>query len=263
MIIDISQYNTITDWLSVSNNADGIIMRIGYRGYGSSGSLNLDKKFKEYLNQCIVRGIDYGVYFVTQAISTKEALDECLFINKNVDISDCKLGVWLDSEYSTHPNHKGRGDIISKNQRTKNANVFFDYFNTINVLNGLYAGDYWIADMMHENDLKCRNLWVPRYGKNDGTISKMPEHDFYMHQYTSVGKISGVKGGVDMSYINKDYDNFNLPNLNGYGLKITEGLQINGYDSSFDFRSKIAKKLGIKNYTGTSEQNIKMIELLR
>lgn len=36
-----------------------------------------------------------------------------------------------------------------------------------------------------------------------------------------------------------------------------------GYDSSFESREKIAKLNGIKNYTGTAEQNTKMVKLIR
>lgn len=36
-----------------------------------------------------------------------------------------------------------------------------------------------------------------------------------------------------------------------------------GYDSSFESRENIAKLNGIKNYTGTAEQNTKMVKLIR
>lgn len=44
MIIDISQHNTIKNWDQVKNAVDGVIMRLGYTGYGS-GLKAYDKKF--------------------------------------------------------------------------------------------------------------------------------------------------------------------------------------------------------------------------
>lgn len=55
----------------------------------------------------------------------------------------------------------------------------------------------------------------------------------------------------------------NLPDLKGYsGVSIIEALQNAGYNSNFSYRKTIAKELKIKNYTGTSEQNLEMIRLL-
>ena len=47
MIIDISQHNTVKNWDQVKNAVDGVIMRLGYTGYGS-GSRVYDKKYFEY-----------------------------------------------------------------------------------------------------------------------------------------------------------------------------------------------------------------------
>lgn len=56
----------------------------------------------------------------------------------------------------------------------------------------------------------------------------------------------------------------NLPNLSNYnGQSIVDGLNSVGYDSSFASRKILATQLGISNYTGTAEQNLKMINLLK
>jgi GH25 family lysozyme M1 (1,4-beta-N-acetylmuramidase) len=53
--------------------------------------------------------------------------------------------------------------------------------------------------------------WVPRYGKNNGTIegSIKPIYECDLWQYTSVGKIAGIKGNIDMNVtMNKDVEWF-------------------------------------------------------
>lgn len=58
--------------------------------------------------------------------------------------------------------------------------------------------------------------------------------------------------------------NNGLPNLSGYnGNSIVDALNSVGYDSSYASRKNLAAKLGIANYKGTAEQNLKMIELLK
>ena len=55
-----------------------------------------------------------------------------------------------------------------------------------------------------------------------------------------------------------------LPNLSSYnGNSIVDALNSVGYDSSYASRKELATKLGISNYSGTAEQNLKMIELLK
>lgn len=264
MIIDISQYNNVTDWDKVAKNVDGVIMRLGYRGY-INGGLVRDKKFVKNYAECKKRGIPFGIYFVTQAISDMEVISECEFILANVDIDKCKLGIWLDDEYSTHKELKGRRDTIANDLRTYLVNVFIDYFKNRDKLCGLYTGDYWLVDKLIYDKLRVDYYWIARYGINNGTINKKPTHKHIIHQYTSVGKCDGIAGNVDLNYTDFKFGevDFQLPNLNGYGLKIIEALEINGYDSSFAFRKKIAEKIGIKDYIGTAEQNLKMIEILR
>jgi len=35
-IIDLSQFNAVADWTKVAGSVDGVILRAGYRGYGSA-----------------------------------------------------------------------------------------------------------------------------------------------------------------------------------------------------------------------------------
>lgn len=58
-------------------------------------------------------------------------------------------------------------------------------------------------------------------------------------------------------------NNSKLPNLSKYkGVSIIDGLNSVGYDSSFNSRSKLAAKVGISNYKGTSSQNMTLLKKL-
>lgn len=45
--------------------------------------------------------------------------------------------------------------------------------------------------------------WIPRYGKNDGTISGSikPDYPCDLWQYTSKGSVAGINGNVDMNVV--------------------------------------------------------------
>ena len=69
-VIDISYYNTITNWQSVKTACDAAIIRLGYRGC-TSGKIVYDEMFKTFLDACKKYGIPYG----EQIVATLTALD--------------------------------------------------------------------------------------------------------------------------------------------------------------------------------------------
>lgn len=54
-----------------------------------------------------------------------------------------------------------------------------------------------------------------------------------------------------------------FPRYSGTSCSIVDALQSIRVDSSFGYRSRIAAKNGISNYTGRSDQNSKMVDLLK
>ena len=50
---------------------------------------------------------------------------------------------------------------------------------------------------------------------------------------------------------------------NYYGVSIVDALSQNGYDSSFEYRAKLAKNFGIENYQGLAWQNILLLQYLK
>ncbi len=58
---------------------DFAFLRIGYRGYGSAGSVNLAQRFEENIRNAHDAGLDIGLYFFAQAIN-EEAEEEAEFV---------------------------------------------------------------------------------------------------------------------------------------------------------------------------------------
>ena len=196
-VIDISYYNTITDWSKVKASCDAVIIRLGYRGC-TSGKIVYDEMFKTFLDACKKYGIPYSIYFFPTSISDTEAVEEANFIINAIRTYNMKLSlpVFLDSEVVKR-NQTGRSDKLSKARRTQYANRIFKKLKEAQIPYGIYASTYWYSDCLHDGDLDedCER-WVAQYA------SKCTyKRTYMMWQYTSTASIAGVKGGCDASHL--------------------------------------------------------------
>ena len=63
-MIDVSKYQGNTDWNAVKRDGiDYVIICAGFRGYGESGSLNIDTNFEKNIQGAITAGMKVGVHF--------------------------------------------------------------------------------------------------------------------------------------------------------------------------------------------------------
>ena len=195
MIIDISQHNTIKNWDQVKNAVDGVIMRLGYTGYGS-GSRVYDKKYFEYLENVRSRGIPYGVYYFPASVTAAEAELEAHFIADAVCNLDITLGVWLDSEIADVKTKKGRADNLSREKRTEFLHIIIGRLHDRGIECGVYASTDWLYHNLNMEMLPGVPVWVAQYNKTQNCTYK---GDYVMHQYTSTGAIMGISGNVDLN----------------------------------------------------------------
>ena len=75
--VDVSKYQKNIDWNQIKKaGVSFVIVRIGYRGYGASGTLVLDPMFEEHFTNVKNAGLKVGVYFFSQATTEAEAKEE-------------------------------------------------------------------------------------------------------------------------------------------------------------------------------------------
>ena len=68
--VDVSKYQGDIDWKLVKEDGyEFAIIRIGFRGYGESGKIVEDERFREYIKEAHAAGLDVGVYFFSQAVN--------------------------------------------------------------------------------------------------------------------------------------------------------------------------------------------------
>ena len=193
-VIDISYHNGNIDFSKVKNNCDGIILRLGYTGYGS-GKIVYDKMFKTYLAEIEKYQIPYGIYYFPCSITKDEALAEADFIVRNAKQLNLSIEpIYLDSEVADSVKKQGRADNLSKAKRTELLRTIADRLKQAGFKVGVYASTSWLYNNLDMDKLSDLSVWVAQYSRN---LSYYGVYDLW--QYTSSGCIDGIDTKVDIS----------------------------------------------------------------
>ena len=117
--IDVSTYQGDIDWEKVAaSGVKFVCIRLGYRGY-ESGLLVKDDRFEDNIRGALQNGIAVGVYFVTQAISVEEAVEEAQFVMENIRPYNVTWPIVLDIEDAASAT--ARTAELSQQARTDHA----------------------------------------------------------------------------------------------------------------------------------------------
>lgn len=199
-IIDISEANGVIDWNKVKTQIDGVILRVGYRGYGWAGTLMVDAKFHENAAKCRALGIPFGAYWLSQATSVSEALAEVEFIHAHLRHYDLRLPVFLDSEWGEAECGTGRADRLPKNVRTDLSLTLLRKLREYGYDTGLYTGVCWFKDDLDGEAIRRdgHHIWLASVEHVEPTI----KYDAW--QYSWQGQIDGISTKVDMNYFSEE-----------------------------------------------------------
>lgn len=195
-IIDISQFNNVTNWAKVKATKIPVIIRIGYRG-SKTGIITYDPRYREYRKACESNDIEHGFYFFPCSITDAEAHEEALFIKNEVLKSGIKMPIFLDSEV-VQRNKSGRSDKLSKGKRTRMLRIICEDLLKWGIPCGIYASRSWFynnIDMSQIPSDAVKNTWVAEYGV---PMTKYTGY-YVMWQYSSKEVVNGISGVVDMS----------------------------------------------------------------
>lgn len=205
-VIDISQYQTNVNYAAAAKEIDGMIIRIGYRGWGAAGTLSKDSQFENHVKGAINNKIPYGFYFFSQATNTAEAKAEADYAYSLIKSYSPTYPVYIDIEDSGAPNNSGRADKNTKATWTEVCKAFCNRIKELGLKPGVYSGEYWFNNKVDLSQLTSYSIWCAKYGTNNGTAQTKPNISTYDGwQFTSVYKVSGFSAGIDMSYFYKDF----------------------------------------------------------
>ena len=196
--IDVSKYQSNIDWEQVKTaGVKFVIIRIGYRGYGASGTLVLDPMFEEHFTNVKNAGLKVGVYFFSQATTEEEAKEEAFACAYVLNGRKLDYPIFFDTEASGASNGSGRADGLGMEDRTKCAIAFCEEVKAQGYKPGVYASTLWYRKRVNLNSLKKYTIWNAHYGVASSPI------DCALWQGTCTARLPGYKGDMDVniSYI--------------------------------------------------------------
>lgn len=248
--IDISKHNGTIDFKKVKESGiEFVIIRIGY---GGSAPVK-DEKFEENYNNARANGLLVGAYIYSYADTPSDITCEKEAVINWLNGRHLDLPVFLDLEDE-------KTSKCNSFEITSFASEFCTFIKNKGYKAGIYANKYWLTSKINTTIFALSDditIWLAEWNKEPSYNRR-----YEIWQYTSKGSVNGIKGNVDLNYL---YDDYIINNENSVysGNSIVDYLKSIGVDSSYTNRKKLAKENGIKNYSGTAEQNLKLLEILR
>lgn len=194
--IDVSYYQSDIDWAKVK--ASGIefaIIRAGYRGYGSAGTLVQDPSFYTYLRGAKAAGVKVGVYFYTQAINTAEAQAEAQFVLDMLGGASLDMPIYYDIEGVDYDTGRLDSAGLSVEQKTNLCRAFCNKIISAGYQSGVYANYSWLTYVIDGASLsKSYPIWVAHYNYETWWTNAME-----MWQYSGTGIVPGINTYTDMN----------------------------------------------------------------
>ena len=201
--IDVSVWNTSVDWNKVkAAGVDFVMIRVGYRGYGSAGNMVEDRMFKTHMEGAIQAGLDVGVYFYTQAITEQEAVAEANFVLERIKNYKLTYPIAFDIEKAEveNPGDVPRTEKLINKQRTDITLAFCNTIKAANYFPIIYSNKSFLEDKLETNRLSDYHIWLAHWVQNTDY-----DKPYSIWQYSETGTVDGIQGNVDLDIGFFDY----------------------------------------------------------
>lgn len=196
--MDVSQHNGKIDFKKAKRDGiEFVFIRVGYTGYTkSSFSLNLDKKYKTYIKDATKAGLKVGVYWYSQSTKVSEAKKEANALLKAIKGYSITMPVVFDYEFAD--TKKGRLDSakLSKTNMTANALAFLNTVSNAGYDACIYASENFLGEHLYANQISSNfKVWLANYSSKTNY-----KGDYEFWQHTAKGRVSGMRGNVDINF---------------------------------------------------------------
>ena len=190
--IDVSSHQKDIDFNKVRETGISFVyIRCGYRGY-SEGIIHEDSYFKKNYEAAKKAGLMVGVYFFSQAIDEKEAIDEAYFVRDMIKGLDIDLSVAYDLESIDYD--ESRIDDLEIEEKTSCAMAFASKIEEFGYQPMIYTNLEWANNHYDLKQIMNYDIWYAQY--ND-----KPDfpYQYTIWQYTDKGSIYGITVETDVN----------------------------------------------------------------
>gem|GEM_PF-966502 len=207
LVADMSKWNEASKikWDQfIPNGVEGVILRIGGRGYGAAKSLYKDTSFLAHYGEAKKAGLHVGVYFFSYALTKTQALEEAeltisILQSNNIELD---MPVFIDIEdYVESDGYDLQHYKAGKAVCSMVANTFCDKIKEAGYYPGVYCNKSFAETLLEPSVFTDRAVWIAQYGVSKCTYSG----ELDMWQYTKAGKLSAFSGNLDLSYCYTDF----------------------------------------------------------
>lgn len=192
--VDVSVWQEEIDWETVA--ASGVkfaMIRIGYRGWGKAGKLNVDSYAYANLEGAKAAGLKVGVYFYSQATSAKEAAEEARYVLELLNGMELDMPVVFDWEVPAASGARTRN--VKAETIHACAMAFCEEIRNAGYRPMVYFNQWQGLKKYDLQELREAGveLWLAMYTK-----AMTYTYEVQMWQYTCDGRVPGIEGSVDL-----------------------------------------------------------------
>lgn len=193
--IDVSSYQGVISWAEVKQA--GISFALLRTGYGDeSPETQTDSTFAANYDGARAAGIKVGVYHVSYATTTDEAVTEANFCLSILNGKSLDYPVFYDLE----PSEKTGQENLTADQLSRIAVAFCNTIKNAGYQAGVYSTDNVFGDRLWEPAIVTYDYWVAHTGVSHPNVGA-----YTIWQYSHTGTVPGVAGDVDLDYSYRDY----------------------------------------------------------
>lgn len=206
--IDVSSWQETIDWRKVAD--DGVqfaLIRVGHHN-GFTNIIEEDRYFRKNIEGAQAAGIRVGVYIYSQAVTEDEAREEAAYVIHRIADYKMDLPIVFDYEYERKTAADGTvvngrlyqayeiDKILDKEKATDICLAFCDYVSSFGYSPMVYANAWMLTNRLNADTIEEKaDIWMANY-----TQSTIYQNDFDYWQYSSSGKVNGIKGNVDCDF---------------------------------------------------------------
>ena len=208
--IDISHHQGKVDFEKVKEaGIKFVILKAGGSEYNKSTKQGKDNKFEDYYRDAKRAMLPVGAYYYAGngfVHGASAGIKDAGHFIRLLEGKKFEYPVFIDVEQPIFNLHKDKV--------TEATIAFCTELEQAGYYVGIYASDLsGFKSKLHDDKLKHFDHWVARYNTAGPSYVKK----YGMWQFSSTGRINGIKGNVDMDYAYKNYElAIKKAHLNGF-----------------------------------------------
>ncbi|WLR44310.1 glycoside hydrolase family 25 protein [Bacillus carboniphilus] len=150
------------------------------------GSLTIDRHYKQHHDEFKKRGVPTAAYAWVRGVNVNDMEVEATdFYSRTKSLNSTFW--WLDVEEESMKDMRAGVSAYVKKLRSLGAKKV-----------GIYVCHHWYKRLnLDEVDA----VWIPHYGRNDGTPNSKPSFPCDLHEYTDKGRLDGYASNFDLNRI--------------------------------------------------------------